>query len=160
MTSKGRIKNYLGRNFNKKRSPDSLSKKKRSFLMSKIRSRGTVFEKSFIIALKRFTKSQMRLNVVKVLGKPDIVFMKEGVCVFLDSDFWHGWQYPRWKNLLKDNFWRNKIESNRERDKKVTRSLRAQGWYVIRIWEHNLRLYSDWAIDKVLVALSVRKNFK
>lgn len=134
-----RIKNYSGRNFKKSRGVDKISKDKRSKLMSGIRSKNTKFEEDFIRNLKKITKKKFLTNVSSVRGKPDIVFLKEKICVFLDSDFWHGWQYPRWKHLLKDDFWRTKIEKNRRRDRAVTTSLRRKGWQVTRIWGHNIK---------------------
>ncbi|MBU0634375.1 MAG: very short patch repair endonuclease [Candidatus Omnitrophica bacterium] len=137
--SKKRIKNYSGRNFKKRREDDKISKKKRSSLMSKIRSKNTKFEDDFINLLNKSTRKKIRTHVANIKGKPDIVFDKRKVCVFLDSDFWHGWQYPRWKHLLKNDFWCEKIERNRDRDKKTTVFLRRQGWRVVRIWEHQVK---------------------
>lgn len=148
-----KIKNYLGRNLGKEREPDKISKKQRSSVMSKIRSRGTKFESDFIETLKTKIRKRYRLNVRDLKGKPDIVFDKYKVCVFLDSDFWHGWQYPRWKHLLKNDFWRNKIEANRIRDRMNTTLLRRSGWTVIRIWEHNIKKDADNEIDRILRTL-------
>ena len=145
--------NYLGRDLSKKREPDKISKNNRSAVMSSIRSKGTKFELAFITTLKLKTKKRFELNVARLKGKPDIVFIKNKLCIFLDSDFWHGWQYPRWKHLLKNNFWRNKIEANRERDKKCTRWLRYRHWTVLRIWEHNIKKDIDREIEKILKLL-------
>ena len=49
-------------------------------------------------------------------GKPDFVFIKARVVVFVDGDFWHGWRYPLWKQKLSD-YWQKKIERNRHRDR-------------------------------------------
>ena len=148
-----KIKNYMGRDFSKERAKDKLSKKKRSNLMSKIRSKNTKFETEFIDKLRKNTRKKFRVHVRKIRGTPDIVFDKYRVCVFLDSDFWHGWQYPRWKHLLKNDFWREKIEKNRARDRRNTAFLRRKGWRVLRFWEHQLKNDYDWAIAKVLKAL-------
>jgi len=136
---KKKTHNYLNRNFTKKRDSDKLSKEDRSILMSKIKSRGTKLEEDFIEELKKYTKKKFRLNTADIKGKPDIVFDKDKICIFIDSDFWHGWQYPRWEHLLKNNFWRMKIENNRNRDKKTTAYLRRHGWKIIRVWEHGLK---------------------
>jgi DNA mismatch endonuclease, patch repair protein len=112
--------------------------------MSKIRSKNTKFEVDFIRQLRKKTKIKFRTHVRKVKGNPDIVFEKQRICIFLDSDFWHGWQYPRWKHLLKNAFWRNKIDRNRKRDKYITRYLRGRGWTVVRVWEHEIRTCCDW----------------
>ena len=113
-----------------------LPTKKRSELMSKIHSRDTKFEREFIVSLRKVTRKKFQTNVVSIKGKPDIVFQKDKVCVFLDSNFWHGWYYPRWKHLLKNDFWREKIENNRRRDRKITLYLRKNDWTVLRYWEH------------------------
>lgn len=129
-------RNYLGRNFKKQREADKITKEKRSKLMGKIRSKNTKFETDFIASLKKEIRQKFETHAQDIIGKPDIVFRKNKVCVFLDSDFWHGWYYARWKHQLKNDFWREKIEHNRLRDKKVTAKLRRDGWTVIRLWEH------------------------
>lgn len=146
-------KNYLGRNFKRTRTKDRLSIEQRSVLMSKIRSKDTDFEQNFITLLKKSIKVKFHTHDKSILGKPDIVFNKQKICVFLDSDFWHGWHYPRWKHLLKNDFWRNKIERNRRRDMKVNRYLRSQGWTVIRIWEHNIKKDSPKSVEIIINSL-------
>ena len=151
-----KIKNYAGRNFKKERMDDKISKKKRSSVMSKIRSKNTKFEEDFISLLKKSTRKKFRTNATDIKGKPDIVFDRNKVFVFLDSDFWHGWQYPRWKHLLKNDFWRSKIERNRVRDKKTTVFLKRQGWRVIRIWEHQIKGNVKQYINKIINLLGGR----
>ena len=136
---KKKIKNYAGRNFKKERTDDKISKRKRSSLMSKIRSKNTKFEEDFISLLRKSTRKKFRTHVIDIKGKPDMVFDRNKVCVFLDSDFWHGWQYPRWKHLLKNDFWRDKIERNRARDKKTSFFLKRKEWKVVRVWEHQIK---------------------
>ena len=148
-----KTRNYLNRDFKKKRSADTLSSKKRSDLMSKVRSKDTKFEKDFIVALRKSIRKKFKTNVASIKGKPDIVFQKEKVCVFLDSDFWHGWYYSRWRHLLKNDFWREKIENNRKRDKKTTIYLRRNGWIVLRFWEHALKKNSEMAVKKITKTL-------
>jgi len=150
---KKRTSNNLNRNFSKQRNSDTLTVRERSKRMSLIRSKSTKFERDFIEELKKKTRKTFTANDTSVFGKPDVVFNKYKVCIFLDSNFWHGWQYPRWKHLLKDDFWREKIERNRKRDKKVTRRLRAEGWIVFRFWEHKLNKSQTNCIEKVLDSL-------
>lgn len=128
--------------------------------MSKIRSKNTKFEKSFITHLKKSTSEKFRTHDTHIKGKPDIVFDESKVCVFLDSDFWHGWQYPRWKHLLKNDFWRNKIERNRARDKKTTRFLRRKGWKVIRLWEHQINSNVDKCLKRITTSLKKESERK
>lgn len=129
---------------------DKFTPTQRSVLMSGIKSKNTRFESEFIATLKKKSRRKIETHAKDVLGTPDIIFRKEKVCIFLDSDFWHGWRYPRWKNTLKDDFWRNKIERNRSRDVKNTRRLRKEGWTVLRVWEHQIKRDPQAAIGKVL----------
>lgn len=150
---KKRTRNSLNRNFSKERNSDNLTVHERSERMSLIRSKSTKFEGDFIIALKKQTRKTFTTNESRVLGKPDIVFKKYKVCVFLDSNFWHGWQYPRWKHLLKNDFWREKIKRNRTRDRKVTQKLRTESWVVLRFWEHQLQKDQSVCLERVMGAL-------
>ena len=110
----------------------------------------TKFEEDFICALKKRTRKTFERNVQLIKGKPDIVFKRAKLCVFLDSDFWHGWQYPRWKHLLKNDYWREKIEKNRARDRKTTLFLRKNGWTVIRIWEHSIKKDKRFEVNEII----------
>lgn len=71
--------------------------------------------------------------------RPDFVFRSLRVAVFVDGCFWHGCpKHATWpKNRAA--FWRNKIQGNQARDRRVNRALRKRGWTVLRIWEHELR---------------------
>jgi len=122
--------------------------------MSSIKSKETKFELLFIANLKKNTRKSFKTNVSEIRGKPDIVYVKYNLCIFLDSDFWHGWQYTRWKHKLKTDFWFNKIESNKRRDKQVTAYLRRNGWIVLRLWEHNIKKDIQKEIDKILAIIN------
>ncbi|MDP3685323.1 MAG: DUF559 domain-containing protein, partial [bacterium] len=70
---------------------------------------------------------------------PDAANKRRKIAVFFDSDFWHGYNYKRTlKRKLRDGFWRQKIEYNIGRGKKVTRVLKKEGWTVIRFWGHDI----------------------
>lgn len=81
-----------------------------------------------------------RKNYKGVCGKPDIVFLKARIAVFVDGKMWHGYNWNKQKNDFKSHreFWISKIESNIERDKKVTKELTVQGWHVIRFWDFEI----------------------
>jgi DNA mismatch endonuclease (patch repair protein) len=70
-------------------------------------------------------------------GRPDFSFHELRLAVFVDGDFWHGWRFPVWASNLSPQ-WRDKISGNRDRDARCHRRLRARGWRVLRIWEHQI----------------------
>jgi len=85
--------------------------------------------------------------------KPDFVFMKRRVVVFLDSCFWHVCPYHH--NIPKSNkkYWLKKLKRNRERDHEVNRILRKSQWKVLRIWEHQIRKNLDKAVERIELIL-------
>jgi len=107
--------------------------------MSRIRSRGNAAtELRFIQILRDYKISGWRRGT-QLPGRPDFVFQKERVAVFIDGDFWHG--NPRKFRLPKSNlsYWGKKILSNRARDKRINRALRKGGWIVLRFWQTSLK---------------------
>ncbi|MGO9585048.1 MAG: very short patch repair endonuclease [Limisphaerales bacterium] len=118
---------------------DFLTKQKRSVLMSRIRSQGNAAtELRFVRLLKNSGITGWRRHY-RLIGKPDFVFPKLRLAVFVDGCFWHG--CPRCYSEPKSNraFWRRKIAANRERAVAVKRELRQSGWRVFRIWQHELK---------------------
>lgn len=112
---------------------------KRSKIMSNIRSQGNkTTELRFIKLLRRYGITGWRRGR-KLPGKPDIVFSRQRIAVFLDGDFWHG--NPKKYRPPKSNtdYWRKKICANRRRDREVGLILNEMGWKVVRIWESSLR---------------------
>ncbi|MEB3175295.1 MAG: very short patch repair endonuclease [Cyanobacteriota bacterium] len=75
----------------------------------------------------------------KLLGKPDFVFPKLRVVVFTDGCFWHGHGCRKMTPAQNADYWRRKIERNRERDRLVTETLTVKNWRVIRVWECELK---------------------
>jgi DNA mismatch endonuclease (patch repair protein) len=119
--------------------PDVFTKQKRSEVMSRIRGRGNKdTELAMIRILKENHISGWRRNQL-IFGKPDFVFPRKKIALFIDGCFWHG--CPKHSTMPKTNreFWEKKLRANKDRDKLVNRELRKKGWKVLRIWEHELR---------------------
>ncbi|CEH08555.1 NaeI very short patch repair endonuclease (V.NaeI) [Propionibacterium freudenreichii] len=76
----------------------------------------------------------IRLDGVR--PRPDIVFTKNRVAVFVDGCFWHGCPKHFHMPKVHTDFWQAKIARNRARDERDTLALEAANWTVIRIWEH------------------------
>jgi DNA mismatch endonuclease (patch repair protein) len=117
---------------------DTFSPLERSRIMSRIRSRGNAATELRFVDILRQHKIAGWRRGVPLPGKPDFAFPSVRVAVFIDGDFWHG--NPKGFRLPKSNlaYWRKKIASNRERDKKVNRLLRIEGWRVLRFWQSRL----------------------
>ena len=125
---------------------DIFTPEKRSWVMSRIRSKDTKIEKKMASILRK-NKIHYR-RYPKLFGSPDFIVEKK-VLLFCDGDFWHGYQYDKKKKPQK-KFWREKIERNMARDRKVSRTLRREGWSVIRIWEHDIEKNPDKCVRKIL----------
>ena len=118
---------------------DTLTARQRSALMSRVRGRGNKSTEVRLIALMRASCITGWRRGVPLPGKPDFVFRKQKVAMFVDGCFWHG--CSKHGRLHKSNvvFWRRKLAANQARDRLVTRTLRRAGWRVLRIWEHELK---------------------
>lgn len=131
---------------------DNLTKEQRRKNMQHIRSTGTAPEQAVMEALKK-KKIYFAPYVSKIIGKPDIVFRRKKVAVFIDSDFWHG--HPKRCIMPKTNssYWKKKIEGNRKRDKLVNAELKNNGWVVVRLWEHDIKHSFEKSFQKILKAI-------
>lgn len=119
---------------------DPLTTEERSAQMAKVRGRKNRSTEMRVAAyLIRWGFSGWKRHVRDVSGCPDFLFVQERVAVFVDGCFWHGCPKCR-RNVphSRRQFWLRKIGLNRQRDRKVGHALRAQGYTVLRIWEHDL----------------------
>ena len=92
-----------------------------------------------------------RVNVSDIFGKPDIVFTKYRIVIFVDSEFWHGFDWEQRRNEIQSNkeFWTKKIESNIARDRTVNMELRKMGWIVLRFWGREITENLDRCIKDI-----------
>lgn len=125
--------------------PDAFSKKKRSQIMSKIKSRETKLELNFKELL---TGLRFRYQP-KVIGKPDFASKKLKIAIFVDSCFWHKCPRHFRKPNSNKSYWKPKINRNFERAKEVNKILKKEGWKIIRFWEHEVMKHPKKCVDKV-----------
>jgi len=130
---------------------DNLTLEQRSYCMSRVKGKDTGIETSVRSELHR-RGLRFRKHVKDLPGKPDVVFTKTKVAVFIDGDFWHGYRFPTWEHKVSD-FWKKKISKSRERDTKSHRKLRDMGWTVIRLWQHDLERDFDGSIERIISAV-------
>ena len=118
---------------------DVLSRKQRSQVMAAVRSKGNRATELKLISILRSNGIIGWRRNQRLLGKPDFVFRKERLVVFVDGCFWHG--CPRHGELPATNrrYWRRKLSRNKVRDRQVVTVLKQQNWRVLRLWEHDLK---------------------
>lgn len=117
---------------------DIFSKKKRSEIMSKVKSKDTKIEIEFRKAIWK-AGFRYRKNPSGYFGKPDLVSKKNKTVIFIDSCFWHGCKKHCRLPSTRKSYWLPKIERNKQRDKEVNRHYKKLDWKIIRVWEHDLR---------------------
>jgi len=115
------------------------------------------------VALRKalFAKGyRYRKNYTKVFGKPDIVFTKEKIAVFCDSEFWHGYDWERRKLDFKSrqDFWIPKIERNMERDREVNLHLETESYIVLRYWGKQIKKNLDVVVAEIEQAIISRRE--
>ncbi len=130
---------------------DVHSKETRSYNMSRIKGKDTKPE----MLVRRFLHAQgfrYRLHVKNLPGKPDIVLPKYKTVILINGCFWHGHEGCKYFVIPKTRteWWLNKINGNRENDKKSINALKKDGWKIITLWECQVK---PSAIDKTFNTL-------
>lgn len=134
---------------------DVFDSKKRSDIMSKVRSNNN---KSTELALIKFFKESNIIGWKRnypVKGHPDFVFLDKKIAVFVDGCFWHGHDCRNTRPSDNAEYWQKKRERNIKHDKEVTAMFENRGWTVIRIWECELKHKNRSAL---INKLSILKN--
>jgi DNA mismatch endonuclease Vsr len=103
-----------------------------------------------------------RKNSPDVFGHPDIVFTREKIAVFCDSEFWHGYDWENRKADFKSrqDFWIPKIERNMERDREVTARLETDGYLVLRYWGKRIKDELYAVVDEIEREIIARRYNK
>lgn len=126
------------------------TKEQISYNMRQVKNKDSKIE---LLLRKELWKKGLRYrkNVKTVFGKPDIAFIGKKIAVFVDSEFWHGYNWDVKKNEIKSNrdFWIAKIERNIERDAEVNEYLSNDGWIVLRFWGNDIKKDVAACADKI-----------
>ena len=134
---------------------DVFTKEKRSWIMSRIRSRDTKID---IRMREILTEMGCRFEAYpRMHGTPDFVLRRKRIIVYCDGDYWHGYRYWEKKKPVK-KYWRDKIETNMRRDRRITRKLRREGWSVLRFWEHDIEKKPDKCRRRILGKIREKKS--
>ncbi|KAB5488776.1 MULTISPECIES: very short patch repair endonuclease [Flagellimonas] len=131
----------------------------RSKIMGKIRGKNTKPELAFRKALWQ-AGYRYRIDYKKLVGKPDIALKKYKTVIFIDGEFWHGYNWEERKHKIKTNreFWIAKIERNIQRDEEVNDALDEKGYKVFRFWETEVKKDLDRCLEEVLTHLERVKS--
>ncbi len=119
----------------------------------KIKSKNTSIE---LMLRKEMWKMgyRYRIHDKTVFGKPDIVFRKQKVAIFCDSEFWHGKKYLNGEQFKTNaSFWETKIKRNIERDKEVNERLELESWTVLRFWGQEIKKDISSVIEQISMIL-------
>lgn len=118
---------------------DTFTDEERSKIMWQVKSGGNKSTELKLINLfKGYRIKGWRRNY-KIYGKPDFVFPKKKVAIFVDGCFWHGHNCRNTSPEDNKEYWLKKINKNVLRDKEVSDRLTTLGWKVLRIWECELK---------------------
>lgn len=133
--------------------------KKRSKIMSKIRGKNTKPELLFRKALWQ-KNVRYRINNKKLPGKPDVSIKKYKLAIFIDGEFWHGYNWDERRDTIKTNrkFWIPKIERNMQRDRQINQELNERGYTVFRFWSKEILTDLDQCINDVLMFIAIGEN--
>ena len=129
---------------------DTISKEKRSWNMSRICSKNTSIE--IKVRKDLFRRGfRYRVNVQSLPGKPDIVLPKYHTAIFIHGCFWHRHDECKYSTMPSSNveFWKNKFEKNIQNDKQHLKELESLGWYVITIWECEIKRDFSALMDRI-----------
>lgn len=138
---------------------DVFTKQKRSEIMKSVKSQGNKStELKFLDLLKQIDSPAWEPHPKDILGKPDYVIRRLKIAFFIDGAFWHGHESRCRIPKTNKEYWINKINKNRARDKKVTAKLRRHGWSVLRIWDFELKENPDEVLRRVKSKINKRKN--
>lgn len=129
--------------------------KTRSKIMGRIRGKNSKPELKFRRAL--WAKGvRYRVDSRKLPGRPDVSIIKYKLAIFIDGDFWHGYNWEERKQNIKSNreFWYPKIARNMQRDREVNQELKDLGYTVFRFWESEIKTDLDKCINDVMVYIT------
>lgn len=137
---------------------DTISSDRRSEIMSHIKSKDTNIE--MMVRRRLFAMGyRYRVNYRALPGKPDIVFTRKKVAIFIHGCYWHGHTCgSRYAHVSKSNkgYWMPKIQRTQQRDQEHITKLKSLGWKVAVIWECQIRDHFDQTIDELVDFM--RKN--
>jgi len=137
---------------------DTVTRRERSQIMACVRSRGNKSTELCLISILRREKLKGWRRNSQLKGKPDLVFPREKVAIFIDGCFWHGCPKCYRRPSSRQDYWDPKVKRNTARDLEVSSLLKNLGWKVYRVWEHDLKHSPARVISGLIKLLSHREQ--
>ncbi len=133
--------------------------KQRSKTMSKIRGKNSAPE---LMLRKALWAKDIRFRIHRkdLPGRPDLVIDKYSLAIFVDGDFWHGYQWTVRKPKTNQGFWIPKIERNMQRDREVNEQLSSMGYTVMRFWEHEIKSNLMVCVNQIMLYVEAARGIK
>ncbi|TDG35344.1 very short patch repair endonuclease [Pedobacter changchengzhani] len=135
--------------------------KQRSANMGKIKGKNSIPE---LLLRKALWAKNIRYRIHKknLPGCPDLVINKYRLAIFVDGDFWHGYNWAQKRDAIKSNalFWIPKIERNMQKDRHANASLIKMGYTVMRFWEHEVKHNLSTCVNQILLYVEACKENK
>ncbi len=127
---------------------DTFTKEQRSNIMARVKGKNTSLELNL---KKLLSMTGIKYNTnSKLKGKPDIILKSQKVVIFIDGCFWHKCPVCFRAPQSNRSYWSQKIKKNVDRDKKLNKILKREGWKVIRIWEHEFIKNPNGVLHKII----------
>lgn len=132
--------------------------RQRSEAMGKVRGSGNKTTELLLrLALARAGLRGWKVRPPGIPGSPDFVFPRQKFAIFTDGCFWHGCPACAHTRICTNaRYWRTKIQRNRQRDARTSRSLRRARWKVLRVWEHELKVSPERVVAKIKRVVATR----
>ncbi|GHE49266.1 very short patch repair endonuclease [Sphingobacterium griseoflavum] len=133
----------------------------RSHIMSRIKGKNTKPER--LLRQAMWAKNiRFRLHDKSLPGRPDIVIKKYKLAIFVDGEFWHGFDWKNSRQRIKSNrrFWIPKIERNMQKDDRTNRALRDMGYTVLRFWSQDILKKLPVVLNEIDLFLETRRQYR
>lgn len=125
--------------------------------MAAVRSRGNKATELILLSLFRAAKIKGWRRHAPIPGRPDFIFPKQRLAIFVDGCFWHGCAEHCRMPASNKKYWTAKIARNIARDRTTRKLLRSKGWQVLRIWEHQLKSRPASTLTQIKKKLTFRR---
>ena len=138
---------------------DKITPEQRRKIMQAVKSKSKLED---IIAKELWKRNiRYRRNVKSLFGKPDIAIKKYKVVIFVDSCFWHGCSLHGAIPKSNIDFWKAKLDRNKKRDSIVNSFYKENGWYIFRVWEHDIKEDFELTMERIINFIDVaRANYR